>query len=74
MIRHYEKIGLVPQAPRRESGYRDYSDADVNRLYFIANARYVGFPMEKIGTLPDPVVTPDLVRNRNVRSLPGSAI
>ncbi|KKW93511.1 MULTISPECIES: Cu(I)-responsive transcriptional regulator [Sphingobium] len=51
MIRHYEKIGLVPQAPRRDSGYRDYSDADVNRLRFIANARDLGFPIEEIGTL-----------------------
>ncbi len=38
MIRHYEKIGLVPAPPRRGS-YRDYSDADVHRLRFIANAR-----------------------------------
>ena len=32
MIRHYEKIGLVPPPARRRSGYRDYSDADVHRL------------------------------------------
>lgn len=51
MIRHYEKIGLVPQPPRRDSGYRDYSDADVQRLRFIANARDLGFPIEEIRTL-----------------------
>jgi Cu(I)-responsive transcriptional regulator len=51
MIRHYEKIGLIPSAARRDSGYRDYSDADVNRLRFIANARDLGFPIEEIGTL-----------------------
>ena len=51
MIRHYEKIGLVPAAPRRESGYRDYSQADVARLRFIANARDLGFGIDKIGTL-----------------------
>jgi hypothetical protein len=38
MIRHYEKIGLVP-APARRGSYRDYADADVHRLRFIANAR-----------------------------------
>src|SRR3546814_2057637 len=32
MIRHYEKIGLIPAPLRRESGYRDYADADVHRL------------------------------------------
>ncbi len=51
MVRHYEKIGLVPSAPRRDSGYRDYSDADVHRLRFIANARDLGFPIEEIRTL-----------------------
>lgn len=51
MIRHYEKIGLVPAPPRRDSGYRDYSDTDVHRLRFIANARDLGFPIEEIGTL-----------------------
>ena len=51
MIRHYEKIGLVPAPPRRDSGYRDYSDADLHRLRFIANARDLGFPIEEIRTL-----------------------
>jgi len=51
MIRHYEKIGLIPKPARRDSGYRDYSDADVSRLRFVANARDLGFPIEEIGTL-----------------------
>ena len=51
MIRHYEKIGLVPAPPRRGSGYREYGDADVHRLRFIANARDLGFPIEDIRTL-----------------------
>lgn len=50
MIRHYEKIGLVP-APLRRGSYRDYSDADVHRLRFIANARDLGFPIEEIRSL-----------------------
>jgi MerR family copper efflux transcriptional regulator len=51
MIRHYEKIGLIPPPPRREGGYRDYSDADLHRLRFIANARDLGFPIEEIRLL-----------------------
>ena len=51
MIRHYEAIGLIPPAARRDSGYRDYSDADVHRLHFIANARDLGFGIEEIGSL-----------------------
>lgn len=51
MIRHYEKIGLIPAPPRRDSGYRDYSDADVARLRFVAHARDLGFPIEEIRAL-----------------------
>lgn len=51
MIRHYEQIGLIPPPARRDSGYRDYSDADVHRLRFIANARDLGFATEEIVTL-----------------------
>jgi len=53
MIRHYEQIGLIPAAPRRQGGYRDYSDADVHRLRFIANARDLGFPIAEIRALID---------------------
>ncbi|HWW64457.1 MAG TPA: Cu(I)-responsive transcriptional regulator [Sphingomonadaceae bacterium] len=53
MIRHYEAIGLVPAPPRRDSGYRDYGEADIHRLRFIANARDLGFPLEEIAELLD---------------------
>jgi Cu(I)-responsive transcriptional regulator len=51
MIRHYEKIGLIPAALRRESGYRDYDTRDVHTLRFIGRARDLGFPLEEIRTL-----------------------
>ena len=51
MIRHYEQIALVPAPLRRAGGFRDYSDADIHRLRFIANARDLGFPIEEIRTL-----------------------
>ena len=51
MIRHYEKIGLIPRASRRDSGYRDYDDRDLNTLRFIRRARDLGFPIEEIGKL-----------------------
>lgn len=50
MIRHYEAIGLIPP-PVLRGKYRDYSDADVHRLKFIANARDLGFPIEEIRAL-----------------------
>ena len=51
MIRHYETIGLIPKAARRDSGYRDYGDKDVHTLRFIRRARDLGFPLEEIGQL-----------------------
>lgn len=51
MIRHYEKIGLIPEAARRDSGYRDYDTRDLHVLRFIGRARDLGFPIEEIRRL-----------------------
>ena len=51
MIRHYEKIGLIPAALRRDSGYRDYDQRDLHTLHFIGLARDLGFPIEDIRRL-----------------------
>jgi MerR family copper efflux transcriptional regulator len=51
MIRHYESIGLIPEAGRRDSNYRDYGAEDVHRLGFIRRARDLGFSIEEIREL-----------------------
>lgn len=51
MIRHYEKIGLLPPAARTAGGYRVYSDDDVTRLRFVARARNVAIPLETLRDL-----------------------
>jgi MerR family copper efflux transcriptional regulator len=51
MIRHYESIGLLPPALRRENSYRDYGDREVHELQFIARARKLGFSMAEIAEL-----------------------
>lgn len=51
MIRHYESIGLIPEAARTFAGYRLYNDADVHRLRFIRRGRDLGFSIARIETL-----------------------
>lgn len=53
MIRYYEQIGLIPPARRTASGYRDYAEADIHMLRFIARARDLGFPVAEITDLLD---------------------
>jgi DNA-binding transcriptional MerR regulator len=47
-IRYYEDIGLLPEPPRTESGYRDYDDAAAEGLRFIKAAQTVGFTLGEI--------------------------
>jgi DNA-binding transcriptional MerR regulator len=47
-IRYYEEIGLLPPAPRTESGYRQYGDEDARRLEFIRSAQALGIALGEI--------------------------
>lgn len=51
MVRHYESLGLLGTVPRTDSGYRQYSAADVHVLRFIKRARDLGFSMAEIAEL-----------------------
>ena len=51
MIRHYESVGLFPEAQRTDSGYRQYTDKEVSTLRFIRQSRDLGFSIEQIREL-----------------------
>ena len=51
MIRHYESVGLFPEAARTESGYRQYTENEVSTLRFIRQSRDLGFSIEQIREL-----------------------
>ena len=51
MVRHYESLGLLPPVARTDSGYRQYTEAEVHALRFIRRARDLGFSMAEIATL-----------------------
>ena len=42
-VRYYENVGLLPDPPRAENGYRVYDRGHRSRLSFIVRARGLGF-------------------------------
>ncbi|WP_151523532.1 MerR family transcriptional regulator [Serinicoccus kebangsaanensis] len=49
-LRFYESEGLLPVS-RSANGYRDYGEADVDRLAFIAQAKDLDLPLAAVRTL-----------------------
>src|ERR1700739_2452712 len=49
-IRYYERIGLMPEPPRR-GRYRSYGPEDVGRLGFVRRARELGFTLDEVRAL-----------------------
>lgn len=50
-VRYYERIELIPEADRSDSGYRLYGSEDVDRLRFIKRAQRFGLRLEDIKEL-----------------------
>lgn len=58
-IRFYERKGLIPEPPRRSSGYREYDEDTVVRVRFIRHAKELGFTLKEIDSLLSLRVDPD---------------
>ncbi|HEX6965041.1 MAG TPA: MerR family transcriptional regulator [Gemmatimonadaceae bacterium] len=50
-VRYYERRGLLAEPHRTPSGYRQYSDATLDRLRFIKRAQELGFTLSEIHEL-----------------------
>lgn len=73
MLRHYESLGLVRPTGRTPTGYREYSSADIQRIFHIESLRSLGLSLRDVGrALDDPGFKPselvaDLIRRTRER-------
>lgn len=58
-VRYYEKIGLLPEPPRSNAGYRMFSTESINRISFIKQSQELGFSLKEIKELLNLRVTPE---------------
>ncbi|MFT8337834.1 MerR family transcriptional regulator [Schleiferilactobacillus harbinensis] len=47
-LRYWERIGLLPEITRNESGYRDYDQHAVNWVYYVMVLRKAGMSIEAL--------------------------
>jgi len=58
-VRYYERRELIPNPTRSESGYRQFSQKDVERIRFIKHAQSIGFTLHEIAELLSLRVEPE---------------
>ena len=52
-IRYYEDIQILPPPARKENGYREYRESDVERLRLVAGLRRLDFSLDDIKEILD---------------------
>jgi len=50
-IRFYERIGMMTRPPKRDAGYRQYSEDTIAHIRFIKSFKELGFKLSEIRTL-----------------------
>jgi MerR family copper efflux transcriptional regulator len=50
-VRYYERLGLLPTASRRRSGYRVFDDSSVARIKLIKELQELGLSLEEIDAM-----------------------
>ncbi|UKJ79271.1 MerR family transcriptional regulator [Priestia megaterium] len=52
-LRYYEKIGLIKNVQRDQTGYRQYTDFDLAWIQFLIRLRVTGMPILKMKQFSD---------------------
>src|SRR5262245_44379930 len=52
-LHHYDEIGLLSPGDRSPAGYRQYREADLERLQQVLYYRELGFSLEEIAAILD---------------------
>jgi DNA-binding transcriptional MerR regulator len=65
-VRYYERLKLLPAAPRTSGGYRVFTSDAIDRVTFIKQAQELGLSLDEIGVL---VANNGRSECRNVRDL-----
>lgn len=47
-LRYYERIGVIPPVTRDKNGYRDFTEKDLNWVYFAKVLRQAGVTIERL--------------------------
>jgi DNA-binding transcriptional MerR regulator len=50
-LRHYERLGLLPEVARTSAGYRTYTDETVARVRMVRRALLVGFSLAELSSI-----------------------
>jgi MerR family mercuric resistance operon transcriptional regulator len=50
-VRYYQRIGLITEPDKPQSGYRQYPSATIERILFIQRAQLLGFTLAEIAHL-----------------------
>jgi len=50
LIRYYERVGVLPAAPRTAGGYRYYSEETIGRVLLVRNAIRFGFSSKELSS------------------------
>lgn len=50
-IRHYERIGILPESPRTSGGYRMYGQDAVDRVRLVRRSLQLGFTLSELSEI-----------------------